>query len=419
VSLLDAWLQTMRQHGGYGGPVSHWWESCLLYSGPKIDWRYEGILCGYVQLYQRTGNPCWLARACDAADDICRAQLPTGNFLNSSFQQGPIEGGTPHEAAVVVGLLELARLLHHHGDERWQRYMDIAERNIRAYLLGRLWNGNAFLDQPWNTTMVPNKNATTLEALLLYEELSGESMEEYITGAAQLVIGAQVTQPGMREGATIHLGTKAHQLAIPIYTARCLAALVRLYERWGERHYLLAAARMGQFLVRAVVSQGVIFGFYPNNRPIMAPCWLSPAGDVLRALLVLRPYTEVPETVIEHLQQVLLRQQLPNGAMPTAYGLGSKGSTRPVVGQPDFRDVLPAVGWCDKAFRALSLLVTADDLPEPHVAPPREFVVACSWKGQDCLYRETDLDMQLRLVRSGREIYWWRKNECYPRTYQL
>lgn len=383
------------------------------------DWRYEGIICGYVNLYRSTGEVRWLDRARQAGDDLVVAQLPSGNFRNSAFQQGPMEGGTPHEAAADVGLLELALVLRERGDNSWQTYFETARRNIECYLLGKLWNGHGFLDQPWNTTLVPNKNATTLEALLLYEELSGEAMEEYIVGAARLVVSAQVTQPGICEGATIHLGTKAHQLAIPIYTARCLAAFVRLYQSRGKSCYLEAARRMGHFLVRSVIADGVVFGFYPNNRPIMAPLWISPAGDLLRALLALRPCTEVPDSVIERLQRLLLEQQMPNGGIPTARGLGYKGATRSIMGNPDFRDVLPVVGWCDKAFRALSLLVTADDQPESWAAPVDETIVACTWKGQDCLYRETALDMQLRLVRSGREIYWWRKNECYPRMYQL
>ena len=60
---LDHWLDTMRQPGGYGGPISHWWESSLIYCGPMVDWRYEGILCGYVQLFRKFREPRWLQKA--------------------------------------------------------------------------------------------------------------------------------------------------------------------------------------------------------------------------------------------------------------------------------------------------------------------------------------------------------------------
>ena len=53
---LEAWLETMRGPGGYGGPVAHWWQQSLMYTGPGLDWRYEGIIEGYLQLWARTGK---------------------------------------------------------------------------------------------------------------------------------------------------------------------------------------------------------------------------------------------------------------------------------------------------------------------------------------------------------------------------
>ena len=63
VSKLDAWLETMRGPDGYGGPVAHWWQNCLQFTGAGLDWRYEGIVIGYLNLYQKTGNEQWLAKA--------------------------------------------------------------------------------------------------------------------------------------------------------------------------------------------------------------------------------------------------------------------------------------------------------------------------------------------------------------------
>ncbi len=33
---------------GYGGPVVHWWNHSLAYQGAGLDWRYEGIIDGYL-----------------------------------------------------------------------------------------------------------------------------------------------------------------------------------------------------------------------------------------------------------------------------------------------------------------------------------------------------------------------------------
>lgn len=415
---LDVWLETMRAPEGYAGPVAHWWQSCLLYSGAMADWRYEGILAGYVQLYRVDPQPRWLARALTAGDDLLRAQLPNANYQNSSFEIGPLEGGTPHEAAVNVGLLELARLLRAKGDLRWQRYMQAAERNIEAYLLGRLWNGTAFLDQAWNETLVPNKNATTMEALLLYEELSGRSMEQYIHAAARLVGSGQVRLSGPRAGATVHLGTGPFRLAIGIYTARCAAALVRLYRRYPRPEYLEWARSMGLFLLRQIVAGGTRFGYYADGRPIDSPLWISASGDLLRALIVLRPYGDIPDEAINTLTDMLVSQQYPSGGMPTTYGLGAKGRVARHTGLPDFRDLLPVVGWCDKAFRALTLQVERP-LPEAPVGLTHAFERPCVWKGQLARFSETDTHIQLYTERNGRTLYDWVKGESYPCSYQI
>ena len=30
---IDFWLDSMRTPEGYGGPVAHWWQDCLQYTG--------------------------------------------------------------------------------------------------------------------------------------------------------------------------------------------------------------------------------------------------------------------------------------------------------------------------------------------------------------------------------------------------
>jgi hypothetical protein len=419
VSRLDNWLQSMRSADGYSGPVVHWWQSCLQYSGPMLDWRYEGIICGYLSLYEASNDPLWLKRAMDAGDDLCKGQLPSGMFRNSSFEIGPIEGGTPHEAAADVGLLELASVLRAENDHRWERYFACAERNLRDYQLRRLWGGDAFLDQAWNTTRVANKNATTLEALLLYEQLIGHSMEQYVRGAADLILSAQVLTDGPFHGATVHLGTGKQRLMIGIYTARCASALLRLYKQYPDERYLRSARAMGGFLMRSIRSNGTTFGYYPDGREIVNPTWVSPAGDVLRALLLLRPYMCVPGCDIQTLEVAIERQQQPTGGIPTALGLGRKGGTRPFKGPPDFRDVLPVAGWVDKSFRALTLMLTDCKLARIVPEPFGETDVLCTWKGKLCRYRETSDVIRLDHAHTGTSMYLWEKGQHYPLVFEL
>ena len=429
VEMLDGWLCSMRTPLGYCGPISHWWASCLLYSGPMIDWRYEGILDGYVRLFCATGNTLWLERALVAGRDVVNAQLPNGQFWNSSFQIGPVEGGTPHEVAVDVGLLTLAQLLRTIGHADWLTYFSAAEKNIMEYQIAVLWNGQAFRDQPGSKTVVPNKNATTIEALLLYEELSGKSMSRYILPAAELILAAQVQGGASQHGGIVHLGTLDHQLSIGIYTARCASALGRLYERYVDPRYLDAARKMLVFLNSLVAEKGTYFGYYPNGQMIRCPNWISASGDILRAFLTLKPHIE-PDTFSERYQQTmqqllqrLIEHQHPTGGIWTAYGLHRKGSTQLYTGLPDFRDVLSVVGWCDKTFRALIAFLPKTELSmmqTPHITKPlKETRVACLWKGRKCWYREDETRIQLTEQRTQRVIYSWTKGYAYPDIYCL
>src|SRR5688500_4238612 len=148
---LEAWLETTRvpalggRPAGYGGPVVHWWRDSVHYTGPGFDWRYEGIIYGYLALHERTGERRWLDKAIRAGDDLVAAQLPNGNFMCSGFEQNPSTAGTPHEAAADSGLLALALALRRQAHPNWERYAATARRNIESFHVARLWNDDARL----------------------------------------------------------------------------------------------------------------------------------------------------------------------------------------------------------------------------------------------------------------------------------
>lgn len=418
VHLLDTWLNSMRHPMGYSGPVSHWWESSLVFTGPMIDWRYEGILAGYVQLFQTTNNTYWLDQAIQAGEDIRKAQLPDGRYWNSSFQIGTLEGGTPHEAAVNVGLLELATALKGIGDDRWKTYFAVAERNIEEYHFKRLWNGTRFLDQAWNKTTVANKNATIMESLLLYEALTGKSMQVYFDGIVPLIDTAQVQDESHPAyGGIVHLGTHHHKLAIGIYTARVASALVRLYQHHPDDAYLKRAQKMGACLAKLIspADRGSYMGYYADGTAIKCPAWVSPSGDILRTFVMLKPYGTITDDQIDQLVQILLSEQLSTGGIPTAYGLGQKGGVTSPPKLPDFRDVLPVVGWIDKTFRGLAMLV---DSPIHRNAQPQSVEIPCTWQGKSCVYVEDDTSMSL-LQDNRQVIYKWQKGTHFPEIYAL
>ncbi len=410
---LEAWLETMRGPRGYTGPVSHWWDSCLMYCGVALDWRYEGVLCGYLNLFRLTRDPRWFEKAQRAGDDLVNGQLPDGHYWNSSFEHNPKPGGTPHEAAADIGLLELSLVLRERDDSRWRRYFETAERNLRR-LIAVLWDGRGFQDQPGNPVLVANKNATMLEALLLYQQLSAEDMAAYLHGARQVVLSSQITG-GWRAGATVHRGTFRRRISFGIYTARCVGAIARLMH-WEStpacRDFLALAVRYLSGLIQQA-DHGIPLGHYGSGwgRKRMPARWISPNGDLLRALLQAQHWVDVPQNVLESLQQLCIAAIPPSGGPPTAVNLGRLG----LRARPDFRDLLPVVGWCDKLFRALTMLgiaPAADVTLEPATIP-------CLWRGKPCLYCEDDQRILLQEEVSGRPLYLWRKGRSYPEIVAL
>jgi hypothetical protein len=370
-------------------------------------------------LFERTGDEIFLHRAIQAGDDCCQAQTPSGNFRNSSFQQGPMEGGTPHEAAVDVGLLALADALQSQNAERAAIYFETAEKNIQQYYMGRLWNGNGFLDQPWNNILVPNKNATIIEALLLYEKLGGQVADQVLIRAGDIILNAQVNADGPFDGGIVHQGTGKYQLRVGVYTARCAPATIKLYERFRHPKYLSAAQNMGRFLMKLIATDGTYFGVYPDERVIVSPTWISPSGDFLRAFFCLRDYLDVPESIISDIISFLDIYQTPSGGIATAHNLNRKGDIARKLAPPNFIDLLPVVGWCDKALWGLALYLEDHCLLKASDEPIAETVRECTWKQLQCLYQEDDRQIQLIDMTRDSLLYHWRKGQDYPEVFVL
>jgi hypothetical protein len=414
---LDSWLQSMRTNSGYTGPICHWWDSSFIYCGVGIDWRYEGIILGYVDLFKRTNDYLWLNRALMAGNDVIKNQLNSKNFLNSSFQYGPFEGGTPHEASVDVALLELAKLLKENDNPIWKSYFKAAEDNIQEYLIGKLWNLKGFMEQPWDSTLVPNKNATTIEALILYSELSGKDVSKFVLNAADVVINNQILEDG-RFGGTVHTGTGPHQLSIGIYTARCISGISRLYDLTQNEKYLKFIDYAAIYLQNLIFNNKIFFGHYKNNHLIKSPQFISPSGDILRALLIAKTHgISVNNTKISMLIDTLLINQDEAGGFRTAHGFSHKGSTKEYTGLPEFRDILPVVGWNDKILRAFSMLVDNKNKSEKTEVGISE--MTCLWKGKICIYTENSRKIELRRIRNNKILYKWNKGENVPQIYNL
>jgi hypothetical protein len=367
VNGLDRWLESMRQPGGYGGPVAHWWDDCLDYTSAGLDWRYEGILFGYLNLWARTANPVWLEKARRAGDDLIAGQLPSGNYRNSQFELNPGTGGTPHEAACDLGLLKLAETLRNMDEPAWEGYFQTAETNLKKFYLRRLWDQEAgyFRDDAVARCFVPNKSATLTEALFAYARLSRQAdwVEQYALPTLQAVLDHQVVG-GELDGAIYQNSFGSRKVAkfFPYYIARCIPGLLEGSTWSGEERFAEGVRRAASFILRWRYTDGSFPQVvYPSGRVNRYPQWVAAIGDILRALDLAR------NTGIEYDPEPSLRWLLaglrPDGAFRTALGFDR---ATPGGSPKDPRDDLAVVGWNDKVFRYLTGLLLAQPAWENH-----------------------------------------------------
>jgi hypothetical protein len=415
VANLDAWFETMRGPDGYGGPVAHWWQNCLSFTGAGLDWRYEGLISGYLTLHERTGEPRWLARARRAGDDLLRGRLPSGHFRHSSFEQNPYSGGTPHEAAADLALLRLAAALRAAGHDG-ACYATAAEANLRGYFLGRLWDeaAHSFRDIPDVPSLVPNKACTLAEALFALADWRGasEPVERYALPTLAAVVALQVKSPGRLAGAIPQntIRNAVVEAYFPYYIARCVPALLLAHAHTGDERWAAAALDAGRFIARHVDADGrlpqALYRRGKRRSLNRFPQWIAPLGDVLRALEMLRPLGLDTDT--SAMASTLRAGCLPSGGVATARGFAAQiGQRYDPAAPPDFRDNLPVAGWADKAFAWLAGQVPAGQpLPPPQTG---DVIVECAAQGQAAQWRETAAAMTL--TAGGRTLYEWRKGQ--------
>ncbi|PYE55647.1 hypothetical protein [Deinococcus yavapaiensis] len=405
---LDAWLESTRQPGGYGGPVAHWWQNRLQFVGPGLDWRYEGLLIGYTTAYARTRDSRFADRAVRAALDLTDGQRQDGSYTASQFEINPGFLGTPHEAAATLGLLKA----HHLLPDR-ERALSTAARNLDR-LVESLWDGKGFNDRPGIRGRVPNKLATLAHAMLAYQQLTGdERYEPFVRSALNDVI-CYMVERGEFEGAVHQYAPEAGEgdgRFFPYYNARCIPPLVEAATILGDRTYAGAAEAIFGFVDKTMHEDGswpqIV---YTSGRQASWPRWTAGVADILLA------YRALEKTPPRQALTRLLTAQLASGAFPTAEGFKQQISQRSLPGRPDYRDLLPVVGWNDKVLRLLSAMLPRD-MPLPQATVARTHLDVRCW-GRNAVMTETSLDLTITSA-GGEELYRWQKSRPWAETHRL
>lgn len=412
---LDSWFDTMRAaapRAGYGGPVAHWWKNNLQFTGAALDWRYEGIINAYLNLYRATNDRRWLEKAARAGDDLIAGQFPSGSYPDSSFEQNPYTSGRPHEAAVDIGLCALAAVLRAEGDPRWQRYAQTVQHNLYDYLIPRLWDESArsLRDARHLPSFVPNKAATFCEAVFLLADLTGDAagIARYALPTLDAILKFQV-QTGDLAGAIYQNQLNGVRVArfMPYYAARVVPAMLYGYAHTGRAVYVDAALQALRFCYRWRDPDGAFVQMiYPNGRVNRYPRWVAGAADIVRAGDLLKPHGFDGDSARS--LTWILDGQHPNGGVGTARGFGSQSSQQAPGDLPEFRDILPVCGWADKAFRYLTGLIPAN-ATLPTLETPDRADIECSLHGRPARYHEDRTVIEL--WQRDTLLYRWNKGE--------
>ncbi len=413
VGVLDRWFDTMQGPRGYTGPIADWARQGFTWTGTALDWRYEGIINGYITLWRRTGNGHWLAKAQWAADDLLAGQRPSGHFGFGPAKSDSYMAAAPHGATCAAALLELGGALREGGSEAWLPYVAAAELTIHGALIGELWDAQRqmFCQAPDEHGFVPHQNASICEALFRLADLRriDEPVELYALPTLRMILRQQLRGAGTRLDGAIpyHVdGVQQPLTFLPICTARCIPALLKGYDLTGDEHFFEGAWRAFAFLQRWRNDDGSFpAAVYTNGRSNQYPHWIAACGDILRAAaeLAARGLSSNVEPTLDW----LLRGQDQSGGIQTAIGLGVGAQQwRPRL--PDVRDLRRVPGWVDKAFRALADRATAVH-PSSHALQSEQ---RCTFRGHTYTLYE---DATVVEIRRGRETrYHWRKSDDWP-----
>ncbi|MEK6923406.1 MAG: hypothetical protein AABW84_01800, partial [Nanoarchaeota archaeon] len=359
-----SWLQTMKQPGGYSGPVPHYWEDCFNYIGSGRDWRYEGIIISYLSLYEKTKDKKFLELAKEAGDHLVDNQLKIGCFNNSGFDGNPsiIKGSMPHDTAASIGLMKLALKLRYIGDTDYVKYFHSAKINLDTFHLKFLYDKSvdSFLQNTYDKKRyhVPNKLATLAELCLLFYEFTGDKKYYDIAIKNGDFILAHQEKINEQFKGGIYQVDKSHNKLICLYIARCISGLVKIYEASKVEKYLNSAIAAADFIKTLEdKSGGFYFGYQQYNNEwklYKYPIWIAGAGDIVRAFLILKPYKKY--NLNKNISWIT-QQMHKSGSFPTSYGLNFKDKLiESYNGPPSCRDSVPAVGWNDKTLRLLCML---------------------------------------------------------------
>ncbi len=254
---LENWLNSwQRQDGAYNGLISTFWES----SNATIEANavhQAPIINGYINLYQKTGNPTFLNKAVQAADFLVRDIHPEAFYYRSLFGDVPGKVAGPIlNIECDLALLRLHRVFLSQKKED-VIYLQTVLNNVTGCLIPRWWDGKAWRNQ------VANQIAKGGELFLeLYDVTQQQEYLKYANGMGEWLLEFQI-QRGDFRGAFEQSHTDSR--IITVYQAPCLPFLVAMHKQTGNSKYQQAYESLTAFIARQELPTGGFVGYYEQG----------------------------------------------------------------------------------------------------------------------------------------------------------
>lgn len=405
---LESWFETVHGEDGYRGPSIGLRDTGIAFCGAGYDWRYEGLLDGFCQMYWATRDTAYLDAAERSLVHIQSAQLLNGAFRNSYFEYNPMEGGMPHEPAMLAAVCRTLRCLTAAGKTLPAGVEAMVYRYVHHHLLKQLWNKKLQTFNDWPTSEFqyysPASAAAVIELLLEVADRTGEwnTLEHYVTGAADSLLHAQIKTGPLAGG--MPPSSRGDAGVSPFLAARCLPALAAVAKKLNNDVYRVAATSLEEFLRR----QSALPGGWPkmvfaDRPPMHAPVFTGAIAGILTAM---HRAERLTGDDLKNPLEFILAQQTASGAFRTAAGFGQWRKPSPI---PDWRDVLPVCGWQDKIFALLACLHPG----ERASFTPAEVVQEVRIQHRSGAFREDAQSIRIEL-RGGQPLFHWNKNQKWP-----
>jgi uncharacterized protein YyaL (SSP411 family) len=371
LAALWAWFVSWTTPGGViNGPVVHRADLKRMFSIHDTPWTQAAAIRGLLHLHRRSGDEFWLGHARRLGDAQASRLLPDGRFRWAGHEDDRFSS-LVHNALADRALLDLADAT---GDER---YIRAVERNVDAYLVGRLFRpalgGFAMAEvdhYAGRDRFIVNMNSVAADVLVMLDRARGDERHaEYVRTIGERILALQ-DDDGLPYS-DIEPG-----LHIPLYTALSLRGFAALASVSEPRPWIELARRAVRSLERMQdPDTGLWFHKRENGRVLRFPIFVAGAGIVCNGLLDAADLTgdavDAPELAAR-----LVRFQRANGSIRNFVGYDHvDNDRRRGDGAESWEDVFATPNWNAQAFEFLCRVLP---VPEPHAARPLRRTFALS-----------------------------------------